>query len=170
MPRWRRKYTIVRSPIMQKELPRLHADYISDEEVLRAIASCPPHFAAMAFFWNGKPIMVDYLPTVAYNAGDVIVVGNMPMVAHDQNPPFGTAFILGSLAVRGGNYVMTADAAYPNGTVVLWNTATQKVTTTPTPGVTFPFGWIVAGQLKQAGDGGPTLANELCTGNHDPTH
>src|SRR4051794_31558775 len=98
-----------------------------------------------ASFVAGKPRMVDYDPgSSTVHAGDVIVVGDLPCVAHEDIPAFTGAKTLDALAVGGGCYAMTADASYPIGTYVFWDPTAGKVTTAAA-GNTVPFGWIVGG-------------------------
>lgn len=98
----------------------------------------------MTVFRVGRPIMMPYLPASSYSAGDVIVIGNQPFVAHLDNPPYsGGTLILGNLACRGGVYQMTADQNYyPIGTYVYWDPTALKVTAASAANCV-PFGWIV---------------------------
>lgn len=122
----------------------------------------------MAAFKYGKPVMAAGTPSVAYSAGDVLVFGGVPMVAHVDNPPFSPTVVEDALAVGGGIYTMAADAAYPVGQAVLWDTLKQQVTTTYRAGISVPFGYIVGGPTGQYGDGGPTAAGSLCDVLHQP--
>lgn len=125
----------------------------------------------MASFLKGKPIMQDYTPSSSYNAGDVIVIGNAPFVAHEDNPPFtqtGGVFgttIKDALACRGGIYAMTADQNYYSmGTYVYWD-PTNLVVTGASGANCVPFGWIVGGATDQLSDATATTVSVL----HDPS-
>ena len=129
----------------------------------------------MANYLRGKPIMQDYIPSAAYNAGDVIVIGDLPLVAHSDNPlssigmtvPSGPSVIKDALAVRGGIYQIAADAAYPVGCYVYWDPSGQKVTGAAA-GNAVPFGWIVGGPSDRLDDGGPTGSGSLASVLHAP--
>jgi hypothetical protein len=122
----------------------------------------------MAIYDHGYPVKVPYTPGAAIAAGDVIVIGGVPMITHLDNPPYpGGPIKQGDLSVSGGVYIVAADAAYPNGTPVLWDTAKQQVTTVAAA-TTFPFGEIIAGPLGAADDGGPVGAASLCYVLHNP--
>lgn len=77
-----------------------------------------------AIFRSGDPVMCDYTPGTAVSAGDVVVVGDLPMVAHLDIG----ANELGSLASHGGVYEMTAAGNYAPGEAVYWNDTAKKVT------------------------------------------
>jgi predicted RecA/RadA family phage recombinase len=94
---------------------------------------------ADAVFKHGDPTYQDYVPSSDVAAGQVLVLGNYPVVAH---LPI-TGNTLGAVATAGGYYEMTVDVATPNGTKVYWDDVTKKVTATA--GALKPFGWIVTG-------------------------
>lgn len=134
--------------------------------------------AMSATYLRGKPIMQDSWPSSTWAAGDVIVIGNRPFVAHVDNPPSSVGNVLPSgpttikdaLAVSGGIYQMASDAAYPVGIYVYWNPTAKQITASPTSGGNcVPFGWIVGGPSDLLSDGGPTGAAGLCSIMHDPT-
>jgi hypothetical protein len=118
----------------------------------------------MAGYVRGKPIMQEHTPATAYNAGDVIIVGTLPCVAHEDNPPFtgavqsagGTATIKDALSIFGGIYQMAGDSTLNsagNGTDVYWD-ATNHVVTTTAAGHNH-FGKVVGGPNGSLDDGGP---------------
>jgi len=120
----------------------------------------------MTYYVGGKPIMVDYTPTNTYNTGDVIVIGDMPFVAHVANPPFGTAVIKDALGARGGIYAGTADVnSYQVGTYVYWDPTDQQFTATGST-TSVPFGWIVGLGANNAAD---TTASTTISVLHDPS-
>jgi predicted RecA/RadA family phage recombinase len=120
----------------------------------------------MAAYKRGPRTSVDYVPPANVNAGDVIVVGDATFIC-DVDDPIGTGLsIIQTSVFMGGQYLMAADAAYPNGTYVWWNPTAQQVTTGS--GGTVPFGWIVAGPDGLLSDAGPTGSASICYVNHDP--
>jgi len=122
----------------------------------------------MAAFIRGKPIMQDYDPgATAVAAGDVIVIGDLPCVAHCQIPAFTGATTKDALAVGGGIYQMTADAAIPTGEYVYWDPTNSKVTQT-SGGNCVPFGWIVGGANDVLSDSGPVSSAYVCSVLHEP--
>ena len=121
---------------------------------------------AMASFVAGKPLMVDYTGT-GVSAGDVIVIGGMPCVAHEDIPAFTGGLTKDALAVGGGIYAMAADGAYPNGTFVYWDSVLLQVSA-QIGANRMPFGEIVGGATYQLSDGGPTGAAAVCLVRHLP--
>lgn len=81
---------------------------------------------AQAQYLHGDYVKVDYTPGSAVTGGDVVVVGDRPLIAHRDI----AANELGALATGGGVYEVTADAAISAGVVVYWNDTSNKVTTT----------------------------------------
>ena len=127
----------------------------------------------MARFKRGRPIMQPYTPSTQVNAGDVIVIGSYPCIAHIGDPlttlqgsPVVT-YSVDSLSIGGGVYQCAADALYPNGTYVYWNSTNSQVTASGLGGGV-PFGVIVGGPNGQLSDGGPTGAASLCDVYHNP--
>jgi predicted RecA/RadA family phage recombinase len=103
-----------------------------------------------ADFRHGHPTMEDYTPGSDVAAGDVIVVGDRPMIAH-------TAIAsgrLGALAGGGGVYNCTGDAAIAAGKRVWWNDSVNKVTETASTHKI--FGFVAAGS-SCAADAGKVL-------------
>lgn len=84
--------------------------------------------AFQATFRHGTPLMVDHTPTSAIAAGDVVVVADVPMIAHHDI----AANELGALAANGGVYEVTADAAIAKGKWVFWVDSSNKVSVTAT--------------------------------------
>jgi predicted RecA/RadA family phage recombinase len=89
-------------------------------------------------FIQGEPVMVAYTPGVAIAAGQVVVQNNMVGIAHQPI----AANALGDLAVMGGVYQCTADAAILVGKKVYWDDTNNKVT--ETVGSNKVFGWTVS--------------------------
>jgi predicted RecA/RadA family phage recombinase len=76
-----------------------------------------------AQFLHGEPLMVDHTPGSAVSAGEVVVVGDRPLIAHLDI----AANALGALAAGGGVYKVTAGEAIAVGKKVWWDTAANKV-------------------------------------------
>lgn len=92
-----------------------------------------------ATFVSGYPVMADYTPSgAAVAAGAVVVVSNQPRVAHIAIADGEKA----ALAVGGGIYEMTGDAAISSGKKVYWDDTNNKVTETSTSNKL--FGWTVS--------------------------
>lgn len=90
-----------------------------------------------ATFYQGAPLMVDHTPSgAAVSAGQVVVVGDTPMVAHKDIADGA----LGALAAGGGVYKVAADAAIAAGKRVVWDDTNNKVSTTATGK---PFGFTL---------------------------
>ncbi|GAI99836.1 unnamed protein product [marine sediment metagenome] len=88
-----------------------------------------------AIFKQGTPIMSDHTPGADVPGGEVVVVGVTPMVAH-RDVDNGE---LGALAVSGGIYEMTGDAAILAGVSVFWDDTAKKVTETASGNSHFGF-------------------------------
>ena len=111
----------------------------------------------MAAFVSGKPRMVNYDPgATVVHAGDVIVIGKVPCIAHVDIPAFTGAKTLDALAIGGGIYEMTADVGtYAIGTFMFWLPSSSKVTGTFATGAV-PFGPIVGGTAHALSDAAGT--------------
>lgn len=110
-----------------------------------------------AQFYQGTPLMLDYTPSGAVNAGDVVVIGGRPYVAHTDI----AANQLGAVSAGGGVYVCTAAGNYAPGTKVYWNDSTNKITTAV--GSHPHFGWIVPSS-DPAADGDPVIVQHAPDG------
>ena len=84
---------------------------------------------------HGTPRMVDYTPSSAVAAGDVVVLGTVPHVAHLDI----AANRKGALAAYGGVYQMLAAAAIAVGKKVYWDDTANRITETGTSNTA--FGW-----------------------------
>ena len=82
---------------------------------------------AQATFYHGDPRMVDYTPVSAVTAGDVVVQGVTPMIAHRDIP----ANRKGALAIGGGVYDCDCNASIGAGVAVWWSCAHSKCRRTP---------------------------------------
>lgn len=81
-----------------------------------------------AIYRHGTPLMVDHTPSGAVSAGDVVVVGSEPRIAHSDI----AAGELGALSAGGGVYdVAKDDSVIVNGARLFWDDAEGNVTTDP---------------------------------------
>jgi len=121
----------------------------------------------MTTFRKGKPIMVPYdAGGNTYKAGDVIVAGPTPLVAHEDIPAFTGGTTLGELSARGGVYECVADGALSVGQEVFWDAANKKITGTAVGNV--HFGTLLAGPTFLASGAGPAADGDLCWVLHYP--
>lgn len=90
-----------------------------------------------ATFFHGEPLMIDYTPGSAVSAGDVVVQGDAPMIAHVDI----AANRKGALALGGGVYKVAADGAIGILKRVFWDDSANKVTLTASGNK--PFGWTI---------------------------
>ena len=90
---------------------------------------------AQATFYHGSPRMVDYTPGSNVTAGDVIVQGSVPMIAHRSI----TANRKGALAGGGGVYDCDCNAAIAAGDAVWWDDTNNRVTETATSNTHFGY-------------------------------
>lgn len=97
---------------------------------------------AKAIFRGGNPVMMDYTPASAVAAGDVVIVGTRPCVAHKDI----AANVLGALAIHGGIYdLVKDDTSGPDiaqGEEVAWITSTNLASDVITGNK--HFGWALA--------------------------
>lgn len=107
-----------------------------------------------AAFKSGCPEMVNYTPSVAVVAGEVVVTSGTTRIAHLAI----AAGILGALGATGGVYEVAGDAAIVADAKVYWVDATNKVT--ETAGANKVFGVTVS---ACSGNGA------LCNVRHDPS-
>lgn len=81
---------------------------------------------AQATLKHGGVTMCDYTPGSAVTAGDVVVIGDVAVIAHKDI----AASALGAVAVSGGVYTVTGDAAIAAGKKVYWDDTANKVSET----------------------------------------
>ena len=77
----------------------------------------------MATLKHGNPLMVDYTPGSAVDAGDVLEIGGRALIAHNDI----AANALGALAAFGGVYDVIAGEALTAGEEVYMTISSQKV-------------------------------------------
>jgi len=120
----------------------------------------------IATFIDGKPIMQAATPTDAWSAGDVVLIGSTPFVAHNDNPLFGTDPIEDALAVRGGIYEIATDGTPVIGEDVFFNSTSKKLTATSQANV--HFGILLAGPSGDLFGAGPAADGDLGYALHAP--
>ena len=81
-----------------------------------------------AKFIRGNPEFARYKPGSAVSAGDVIVIGDLVVIAHSDI----AAGIWGNVAVGGGIYEVTCQLAIAVGLEVYWDDAADKIDLTNT--------------------------------------
>jgi len=98
-----------------------------------------------AKFRHGNPLMVDFTPSgspvSSVSAGDVVVIGDVPMVAHSDI----AEDAVGALAAFGGVYEMDSeDTDLTQGESVYWDASNEVVSDNETgSGYTLPhFGFV----------------------------
>jgi len=77
---------------------------------------------------HGNPTMVDHTPAGAVSAGQVVVIGDVVLIAHRDI----AAGELGALAAEGGVYDVAKEAplVVADGVLLYWDDTANKVTTT----------------------------------------
>lgn len=122
----------------------------------------------MARFMKGKPVMVDFdAGSTTYNAGDVVMVNNCPMVVHAAIPAFTGGQTRDSLAAGGGVYECMTDGTGAVGDEVYWDNTNKKITATANGNTR--FGLLVAGPSFLTSNTGPAADTDLCWVEHRPT-
>lgn len=112
---------------------------------------------AEAAFVHGDPLMVDYTPSSDVAAGDVVVIGVIPYVAHGDIP----ANTKGAVAARGGVYQGIAAGNYAPGAKVYWDADEGEFSTAV--GSLPHFGFIVPSS-DPAADGDPVIVEHCPDG------
>jgi len=118
-----------------------------------------------AIFVMGKPVMQKYSGT-GINAGDVVIVGAVPCVAHADNPPYTGGTTVDALAIEGGIYLMTTDGTPVRGQDVYYNSTSKKLTAT-SAGNTH-FGTLLAGPTGDMSAAGPAADGDAGYAYHNP--
>lgn len=80
--------------------------------------------------YQGSPLMVDYTPVSAVTGGDVVVLGELPCILHNDI----AANVKGAIAIGGGVYKVPkstgSGSAIAIGANVWWNASSEVVATT----------------------------------------
>jgi predicted RecA/RadA family phage recombinase len=87
------------------------------------------------FHYGDYVEMVPYTPGADVPAGEVVLLGDIVGICHVAIP----SGELGSLAVQGGVYTCTGDAAIAVGKKVYWDNVNNKVTETATANKVFGY-------------------------------
>ena len=92
-----------------------------------------------AEFSHGDPLMIDHTPAADVEAGQVVVIGDLPTVAHRAI----AADSLGAVAARGGVYRLPKAAggstAIGDRKKVYWDDANNVITTTASGNKVFGY-------------------------------
>ena len=121
---------------------------------------------SVAAYIYGKPIMSNATPPGTWAAGDVIVVGATPLVAHEDNPPFAGGTKTDALAAGGGVYAIATDGTGELGRDIYFNPSTSQLTATAAGGV--HFGTLVAGPSGDLFGAAPAESGDLGYALHKP--
>ncbi len=119
-----------------------------------------------AGFKYGKPIMTKHVETGTHLAGDVVVIGATPFVAHVDVPSFTGGTLTDALACEGGIYTIATDGTPVIGKDVYFNSSTSKLTATSVGNV--HFGVCVAGPTGDLAGASPASDGDLCDAHHAP--
>lgn len=115
----------------------------------------------------GKPVMAKHVETGTHNAGDVVVIGATPFVAHCDVPQYTGGTLTDALACGGGIYTGVSDGTPKVGQDVYWVAATSKFTATAAGNA--HFGKCVAGPTGDLAGASPTTDLDLVDVLHDPS-
>lgn len=119
-----------------------------------------------ASFKYGKPVMAKQVETGTHLAGDVIVIGSTPFVAHADVPSFTGGTLADALACEAGVYTIATDGTPVVGQDVYFNTTSKKLTATSAGNV--HFGTLVAGPTGDLAGAGPAVDGDMGDALHRP--
>jgi hypothetical protein len=114
----------------------------------------------------GKPVVAKYTESGTHNAGDVVVIGATPFVAHVDVPQFTGGTLVDALACGGGIYTGLSDGTPKVGQDVYWNTTSSKFTGTAAGNA--HFGTCVAGPTGDLAGASPTADGDAVDVLHLP--
>lgn len=117
-------------------------------------------------FKYGKPVMAKHTESGTHSAGDVVVIGATPFVAHVDVPQYTGGTLVDALAAGGGVYTGLSDGTPKRGQDVYWDATNKKFTTT-SAGNTH-FGVCVGGTTGDLASGSPSADGDACDVLHDP--
>src|SRR5581483_4460240 len=121
----------------------------------------------MTTYRKGKPVMVDFdAGGSTYNAGDVILVGPSPVIAHEAIPAFTGGKTLDAVAAGGGIYECVTAGTPVIGEDVYWDATNKKLTATAAGNT--HFGILVAGPTFLASGASPAADGDLGLALHRP--
>lgn len=86
-----------------------------------------------ARFKHGDPTFIDITPGSALVPGEVLVTGNVPVIAHEAL----ASGVVGAVAQAGGVYECVCAAAIANGKALWWDDTNNRVTETATSNTHF---------------------------------
>lgn len=115
----------------------------------------------------GKPVMVKHVEAGTHAAGDVVVIGATPFVAHVDVPSYTGGTLTDALSAEGGVYLMTANGAGSIGQRVWYDPTAKKIS----PGASVnnvDFGVLVAGPTNNLAGAGPAADGDDCYVVHCP--
>jgi predicted RecA/RadA family phage recombinase len=111
--------------------------------------------------------MVDYdAGGGTVNAGDVVLVGPTPYVAHEAIPAYTGGSTRDALAAEGGVYECQTDGTGVPGEDVYWDNTNKKITATAIGNT--HFGVMLTGPTFLVGGAGPAADGDLCWVLHKP--
>lgn len=119
-----------------------------------------------ANFVYGKPVMAKHTESGTHAAGDVILIGSAPLVAHVDVPSFTGGTLTDALSVGGGVYQMTANGALSLGQRAYYDPSTKKISASPVS--TYDFGLVVAGPTGDAAGAAPAADGDAVYVLHQP--
>lgn len=119
-----------------------------------------------AGFKYGKPIMANHTEAGTHLAGDVVVIGATPFVAHVDVPSFTDGPLTDALACEGGIYTIATDGTPIVGQACYYNTTSKKLTLTAAGNV--HFGTLVAGPSGDLAGANPASDGDLGDALHEP--
>jgi len=118
-------------------------------------------------FKYGKPVMAKHVEASTHSAGDVVVIGATPFVAHTDVPAYTGGTLTDALACEGGVYTGLSDGTPVIGQPVYWNASTKKFTATAAGNT--HFGTCVGGPAFDGLAGsGPASDGDACDVLHAP--
>ena len=117
-------------------------------------------------FVSGKPVMMKYTEPSSHSAGDVVVVGATPLVAHKEVPAYTGDTLTDALATEGGIYSCATDGTPVKGEAVYWDATNKKLTATSAGNV--HFGILLAGPTGDVNDAGPASDGDVGYALHEP--
>lgn len=117
-------------------------------------------------FKYGVPVMARHVETGTHNAGDVVVIGATPFVAHVDVPSYTGGTLTDALACRGGIYTGVSDGTPKVGQDVYWIASSKKFSLSSTGNT--HFGVCVAGPTGDLAGASPTTDLDLVDVLHCP--
>ena len=125
-----------------------------------------PLSATSLIFKGGQPVMAKHTETGTHSAGDVVVIGSTPFVAHIDVPQFVGGPLIDALSSGGGIYTGQSDGTPIIGQNAFYNPTTKKLTLTAAGNV--HFGLCVAGPVGGLEGASPTVDGDLGDFVHAP--